>query len=227
MTMTSDSRGLPHLEVEGELFARGYERVGAMDEVGRGSAFGPCCVGLVVIDRRVGIFPSGLRDSKLLSERAREQLATPLREWASHWAVGESSAGEIDEHGLTAALRLAGWRALAQVGVVPDVVILDGSYDWLSPRDATLTGPSYPDVAVPEVRTMVKADLNCASVAAASVIAKVHRDDLVRQMAKRLPGYDLDRNKGYATPTHLAALRDLGPSDEHRRTWRLPGRATT
>jgi ribonuclease HII len=216
----------PHLEVERSLFDEGFRVVGAVDEVGRGSAFGPCCVGVAVIDSSAGTFPLGLRDSKLLSGAARESLIDPLRHWVSDFAVGEASAYEIDECGLTSALRLAGRRALATLTLSPDVIILDGSHDWLGAAQASLLGPHYPDVLVPEVRTRVKADLTCASVAAASVFAKVHRDQLVCELARRAPGYDLESNKGYATPTHLAALRLLGPSQYHRISWKLPSRAT-
>jgi ribonuclease HII len=217
----------PHLEVERSLFDEGFHVVGAVDEVGRGSAFGPCCVGVVVIDSSAGDFPLGLRDSKLLSGAARDLLIDPLRHWVSDFAVGEASAREIDEFGLTVALRLAGRRALATLTPSPDVIILDGSHDWLGTAQASLLSPHYPDVQVPEVRTRVKADLTCASVAAASVFAKVHRDRLVCELALRAPGYDLESNKGYATPAHLAALRLLGPSEFHRTSWKLPSRATS
>ncbi len=216
---------LPHLEVESALFAEGYATVGALDEVGRGSAFGPCSVGLVVIDCTTGTFPVGLRDSKLLSARARERLVEPLVAWVLDYAIGHASAEEIDEFGLTAALRLAGCRALHRVSVTPEVLVLDGHHDWLSmPADGPLFSPQYPEVDVPPVRTMIKADLTCAAVAAASVLAKVQRDQLICELAKDIPGYDLANNKGYATAGHLAALRELGPSRYHRVSWKLPAR---
>lgn len=213
----------PHLDVETELLAEGFATVGAIDEVGRGSAFGPCCVGLCVINSAVGAFPPGLRDSKLLTAGARESLVVPIDAWVIDHAVGEASAREIDDFGLTSALRLAGQRALGQLRIVPDVVLLDGSHDWLStPAQGPLMGAPYPDVVIPPVHTRVKADLTCASVAAASVLAKVHRDLLVCELAREVPGYDLENNKGYATASHLAALRELGPSRYHRISWKLP-----
>jgi ribonuclease HII len=218
----------PHLEVESDLFAQGFLLVGALDEVGRGSAFGPCCVGLCVIDANVGAHPRGLRDSKLLTPTAREKLVGPIEAWVRDCAVGEASAREIDEFGLTAALRLAGQRALAHLRATPDVVLLDGSHDWLSsPTDLTLLGAPYLDISVPPVRTRVKADLTCASVAAASVLAKVHRDRLICELAIQAPGYDLANNKGYVTPSHVAGLRELGPSEHHRVSWKLPSRAVS
>ena len=219
-------RGIvPSFDLEGRLIAEGHELVGAMDEVGRGSPFGPCCVGVVVVDATAGEFPSALRDSKLVSRAIRERLVEPLEHWVLDFAVATSSAGEIDAWGLTAALRLAGRRALAGLRLSPDVIILDGAHDWLSiPPVPTLTEPAYPEVNVGEVRTQVKADQRCASVAAASVLAKVHRDALVRDLAATIPGYDLEHNMGYATASHLAALRALGPSAHHRLSWRLPAR---
>lgn len=222
--MARETSRFPHLVVEGDLFAEGFRIIGAVDEVGRGSLFGPCCVGLVVIDSYVGAFPAGLRDSKLLTPTARDGLVEPLRLWVRGHAVGEASAEEIDDFGLTAALRLAGLRALVQLNSRPEVIVLDGSHDWLGAGPATLTGPAYPEVRLPTVRTRVKADVTCASVAAASVLAKVHRDRLICEMAHEIPGYDLEHNKGYATAAHLAALRELGPSAHHRVSWKLPAR---
>jgi ribonuclease HII len=139
--------------------------------------------------------------------------------------VGHASPQEIDEVGIIAALRLAGCRALAAVDVVPDLVILDGNHDWLTAPDevglfafASDTAP-----AVPPVITMIKADLKCSSVAAASVLAKVERDGLMVAAAPDHPAYGWEENKGYAAPEHLAALEAFGTTDLHRRSWRLPG----
>ncbi len=212
--------------METRLFTEGVGIIGAMDEVGRGSAFGPCSVGLVLIDAHAGAFPQGLRDSKMLSEGARERLVGPLHAWVIEYAVGHATSGEIDEFGLTAALRLAGYRALHAVSTRAGLIILDGRHDWLNlPSQAPLTSPNYPPVKLPPVRTIVKADLTCASVAAASVLAKVARDELVRDLARQFPGYDIENNKGYVTPTHADALRRLGPSIHHRVSWNLPHRS--
>jgi ribonuclease HII len=141
--------------------------------------------------------------------------------------VGHASAAEIDEVGIIAALRRAGLRALAALPVRPDAVLLDGSHDWLTrPGQASLLDlfeAAEAAVAVPPVTTRVKADLTCASVAAASVLAKTERDEIMRTLADRHPQYGWAHNKGYASPDHLEALREHGPCAEHRRSWRLPG----
>ena len=144
-----------------------------------------------------------------------------IERWAVACAVGHASAAEIDELGILAALRLAGDRALHALGVEPAVIVLDGNYDWFSrpPRAGSSPRPAPPA----RVELRVKADLTCASVAAASVLAKVARDALMRELGAHHPAYGWPVNKGYATPEHLAALRELGPCVEHRRSWRLPG----
>lgn len=253
-----------------------FPLVGGMDEVGRGALAGPVTVGLAVVGAATPeAFPAGLADSKLLSARRREDLVGPCRQWLEDWALGSSTPGEIDAHGIVGALRLAGLRALAQVaarGHLPDVVLLDGSADWLSqPHEDLLTtlagrpgagnqvpgagraqvpgaggledagtggledagareagardpgeyGAPLPPGLTPPVRTRVRADAHCAVVAAASVLAKVHRDGLMRQLED--PGYGWASNKGYAARAHVEGLARLGASDQHRRSWRLPG----
>jgi len=195
-----------------------------MDECGRGALAGPASVGVVVVDATTRPIPSGLRDSKLLSPAAREALAPRVERWAAASAVGHATAAEVDELGIIGALRLAGLRALDGVGVEVDLVLLDGVHDWLTPpTQAALFGADVPALRVPPVVTEVKGDLRCAGVAAASVLAKVARDGLMDGVAADFPGYGLERNKGYASPDHIEALRRLGASDVHRRSWRLPG----
>jgi ribonuclease HII len=189
--------------------------LGAVDEVGRGALAGPVAVGLVLIDRDVGPPPRGVRDSKACDASTRERLGPLVRRWATRSAVGMSSPQEIDAVGITAALALAAVRAINAVGALPDVVLLDGSHDWLA--------PSAPGI---EVVTRVKADTTCAAVAAASIIAKVARDDRMRALASDYPAYRWEANKGYAAPDHVAALERLGPTPWHRLSWRLPGVST-
>ncbi|WP_291043935.1 ribonuclease HII [Herbiconiux sp.] len=185
------------------------------DEVGRGALAGPVAVGLCVIDvRRTRSVPKGLRDSKMLSEPRREELAPIAASWGVAHAVGYASADEIDRIGISACLGLAGKRALSElhavgVDVMASTIILDGHFDWLTPALATpLT-----------IRTQIKADRDCASVAAASVISKVARDRLMIEHDSTHPPYGWARNKGYASEEHRDALLERGATDLHRRTW--------
>ena len=268
-TAATPASRVPTLRHERRLLRDGHLLVAGMDEVGRGALAGPVTVGVVVVDASVRTAPSGVRDSKLLTPAARQALVPRVRRWAVSWAVGHAEPDEIDRHGIIAALRLAGRRALASLPTVPGCVLLDGSHDWLSPprprpvpargpgrdvagdalfdlpspsgagpADPTPAGPATtaregaplreaaPAVLLalePQVVTMVKADLRCAAVAAASVLAKVERDALMVARSGRYPGYRWDDNKGYSAPDHLAALRTDGPCDQHRRSWNLPG----
>lgn len=211
----------PTLRLEREILGSGAGLLASVDEVGRGAVGGPVSVGVVVIDSRIGRAPAGIKDSKLLTARAREDLAPRIRRWVRAHAVGHASAAEIDEVGIMGALRLAALRALAVVPEAPDIVLLDGSHDWLT---ASNQGSLFDDAPepVPPVITQVKADLTCTSVAAASILAKTERDALMRGLASEHPHYGWDVNKGYATAEHLEAIRSLGPCRHHRRSWNLP-----
>lgn len=197
-----------------------------MDEVGRGALAGPVTVGVVLIDETSRSAPTGVKDSKLLTPAARVAMVPRIQRWCLAYAVGHASPAEIDEIGIIAALRLAGCRALAAVDVRPDLVILDGNHDWLtSPDEVGLFAFADGGTPVtPPVTTMIKADLKCSSVAAASVLAKVERDAIMVAHAPNHPVYGWEVNKGYAAPEHMAALETHGASVLHRRSWRLPGR---
>jgi ribonuclease HII len=221
---------VPTLREERRLLREGAALVAGVDEVGRGALAGPVTVGVVVVNAATRTAPTGLRDSKLLTPAAREALAPRLRRWAVAWAVGHAESAEIDAFGILCALRLAGTRALAQLTEPPDVVLLDGSYDWLTRPSAPLVlfgaeeltdpAPALPQAAV---RTLVKGDLRCAAVAAASVLAKTARDAIMAARAADHPHFGWAENKGYSAPEHLAALASHGPCPQHRRSWRLPG----
>ncbi len=232
----------PTLRVERALLREGHALVAGMDEVGRGALAGPVSVGIVVVNAACRTGPSGLKDSKLLAPAVRQRLAPQIRRWAVDHSVGHASAAEIDEVGLIAALRRAGQRAMVGLRVTPDFVVLDGNHDWLTAPaiDLTLFDLDAPatltlapflaeelDEDAPPVRTLIKADQRCASVAAASVLAKCERDALMQELAPAFPSYQWEANKGYGSPEHLAALRELGPSQWHRRSWRLPVAAAT
>jgi ribonuclease HII len=214
----------PSLRVERQLQREGHRILAGMDEVGRGSLAGPVTVGVVLIDETCRSAPTGVKDSKLLTPGAREAMVPRIRRWCLAHAVGHASPEEIDAIGIIAALRLAGTRALDSLAVRPDLVILDGNHDWLTaPGDVGLFAFADDAPTTPPVTTMIKADLKCSSVAAASVLAKVERDSLMVRLAEHHPAYRWEENKGYAAPEHRAALDLLGPCELHRRSWRLMG----
>ncbi|GAA4705686.1 RNase HII [Promicromonospora umidemergens] len=226
-------RTVPTLRQERALLASGARLVAGMDEVGRGALAGPVSVGVVVVDAATRTGPKGVADSKLLTPAAREAIAPAVRSWAVAWGVGHAGPAEIDEIGIIAALRTAGRRALAQVRLLcgdVDVVVLDGKHDWLTTPSLDLfAAADAPDDGVPDpaVRTLIKADMTCTSVAAASVLAKVERDGMLVELAQRHPEYAWDQNKGYSARAHMDALGLYGPTPQHRRSWNLPGTAAS
>lgn len=195
----------PTLRIEKALWRAGDRVVCGLDEVGRGAWAGPVSVGAVVPGER---FLRGVRDSKLMTPEQRTVAAVEIRAWARAVAVGHASHVECDELGMTAALRLAGERALATIseqGYEPDRVLLDGKHDYLDLGD--------------RVHTVVKGDMKSLAMAAASVIAKVERDALMGEAAADHPVYEFDRNRGYPAPVHKTALLGHGPCAIHRRSW--------
>ena len=186
------------------MWARGHDVVVGIDEVGRGSWAGPLMVGAAIVPRDTRV--NGIRDSKLLTEREREALFPKIAEWCVSWAVGAASQEECDRLGMSAAQKLATRRAIESLTVTPDVAITDGKWDFVSP-------------SVANVELAVKADLRCLSVATASVLAKVVRDRLMRELAESYPLWSFDTNKGYPCQVHKAAIQGYGPSAIHRRSW--------
>lgn len=216
----------PTLDYEKRFLPRGARFLAGVDEVGRGALAGPVSVGIAVVDLRRMELLADVRDSKLLKAADRERLDPLVRAWSVASAVGHATAREIDELGIMGALRTAGNRAWFQIlgtGITPDVVLLDGSHNWLSP-DAQ---PSLFDEVVVEqgcdspVHTLVKADMQCLSVAAASVLAKVERDRTMQELHGEYPAFSWDVNKGYGTAAHREAIRTAGPSPYHRVSWNL------
>jgi ribonuclease HII len=209
----------PGLSVERALLASGASVVIGCDEVGRGAIAGPVGVGVAVLDPGRRRIPAGLRDSKLLPEVDRVALAPRVRDWAAASAVGLAGNDEIDGVGISRCLGTAGARAMEGlvalgVGLSGAVVLLDGNWDWLTPG---LIAAGLP--VLPQVVTRIKADRDCASVSAASVVAKVHRDELMIERHDDHPVYSWRSNKGYASRHHYAAIGEHGPCDWHRRTW--------
>ncbi|MEO8106524.1 MAG: ribonuclease HII [Actinomycetes bacterium] len=231
------TRPRPSLRREKSLLRAGGRFVAGCDEVGRGALAGPVSVGMVVVDASAGRVPTGLADSKLLTASRRDALVPVIRRWCLASAVGHASPQEVDEWGLTQALRLAGLRAMVSLDIDPDIVLLDGSFDWLTPPpleseradpglwsldpDEGPAVPPYPSLAVPPIVTQIKADLTCASVAAASVLAKTTRDAMMIELSTAHPHFGWHENKGYSSDQHRDELRAHGPCDQHRRSWRL------
>ncbi len=227
----------PSWRFERGLWEAGHRLVGGVDEVGRGAWAGPVSVGVAVLCSTPRRIPRGLRDSKQLPEDVREAMFDSVARWCTAWAVGHAAADECDRLGMTAALRLATRRAFVQLpsDARPDAVLLDGAFDYVSPPTApTLfddAGETDAPVHEGPVQTVVRADARCASVAAASVLAKVTRDRMMRETAPHYPAFDFERNKGYPSPSHKRALCGYGLSAVHRRSWvfveRLPWEMTT
>lgn len=199
----------PTLRVEGRCFADGCVAVAGVDEVGRGAWAGPISVGIAVVTAGCGRgIPRGVRDSKQLTWAERETLFAPLGRAVASWAVGHASNDECDELGMTAAQRLAAHRALDQLDVAPDMLLVDGKFDFL-----TDGGHRLP------VRMIVKGDTSSKAIAAASVLAKVTRDRMMALEAEHYPWYGFESNRGYPAPFHKMALAAWGCTPIHRRSW--------
>jgi ribonuclease HII len=181
-----------------------------VDEVGRGAWAGPVAYGAVILPRTRRLYK--LRDSKVLEPGWRRELAGRVRRTALAVSVGQASNDEIDRLGMSAAMRLGARRAVEGLPLRPDVCLLDGNWDFLSDLPTTN-------------ETIVGGDGRSASIAAASIVAKVARDDQMVDACPAYPAYRFSSNKGYPTPDHLAALARWGPCGLHRRSWRPIGAA--
>lgn len=196
------------LKYEKLAWASGAKLVAGVDEVGRGSLFGPVVAGAVILDSSYRI--RGLRDSKLLPAERREVLARRIREHAIAWAIAAVDAARIDQINIYHASRLAMKEAVSKLSPASDHLLIDAmKLDFDLPQRAIIHG-----------------DALSASIAAASILAKVERDRMVREWDPVFPVYGLRSNKGYSTPKHLAALREHGPSPLHRQSfapvWQAP-----
>lgn len=189
-------------EIENSYFEKGVGVICGVDEAGRGPLAGPVCAAAVILPPNLEI--SGLTDSKKLSDKRRRELFPIIQEQAVAFGIGFASHEEIDEINILQATFLAMERAMAQLQVKPELALIDGNREK--------------DFGVP-VRTVVKGDSLSASIAAASVLAKVSRDDVMLAMAQQHPGYGFEIHKGYGTKAHYAALRELGPCPIHRMTF--------
>lgn len=189
-------------EIENSYFEKGIRVICGVDEAGRGPLAGPVCAAAVILPPNVEI--PGLNDSKKLSDKRRRELFPIIKEQAIAYGIGLADHQEIDEINILQATYLAMERALAQLPVKPELALIDGN--------------RAKDFGIP-VQTVVKGDSLSASIAAASILAKVTRDDLMLEAAKQYPEYQFEVHKGYGTKAHYAALTDHGPSPIHRMTF--------
>ena len=195
------SKQWPHASRERLLFESGAKTIVGIDEVGKGSWAGPLVIGIAMLSREMvfsdepAVALGGVRDSKQLSELQRENIFDQVAARCSRWSIGAASALECDQLGMVEAQRLATARGFAALSVASvDVAIVDGRWDFVSPHAR-------------KVLVEVKADADCVSVAAASVLAKVSRDRMMRSLAGDYPQWHFDTNKGYPCPKHRAALQ--------------------
>lgn len=197
----------PDFSFETALWNAGVKWVAGVDEAGRGALAGPVAAGVIIFppDTDLEVRLAGVRDSKQMTPKARQEWAERLPELALAWGVGFASAEEIDDIGIAPATRLAIQRALQSLQVAPQHLLVD--YMRL------------PECNLPQT-PLIKGDARSLSIAAASVLAKANRDALLRDLDREYPGYGLAIHKGYGTPAHFAALRKLGPAPIHRRSFK-------
>ncbi|HEY5728889.1 MAG TPA: ribonuclease HII [Anaerolineales bacterium] len=200
----------PSISFESDLWDEGLVHIAGLDEAGRGALAGPVAVGAVILPNDKALLAStlaGARDSKQLTPRKRETLALRIREIAITWAVGFATPQEIDLQGIVRATRLAALRALHQFTITPQYLLTDFRLE-------------LPQINIPQ-KSLVKGDAHCLSIACASILAKTERDALMRELDAQYPGYGLGQHKGYGTQAHRSALKRLGSSDIHRKTFRF------
>lgn len=186
-------------EIEQTYFDKGFEIVCGVDEAGRGPLAGPVCAAAVILPPNIDI--PGLDDSKKLSDKRRRELFPVIKEAAVAYGIAFADHKEIDDINILQATFLAMERAISQLSVTPDIALIDGNREK--------------DFGIP-VKTVVHGDSLSASIAAASVLAKVTRDDYMLQMAEEYPAYGFDVHKGYGTKVHYQALSQFGPCPIHR-----------
>ena len=198
----------PDLSLEQALWAEGVLHVGGIDEAGRGPLAGPVAAGVVILPAHPDLSEqlAGVRDSKQMTPSQRQVACTRIQAAALAYAVGFAEAAEIDALGILPATRLAAWRALQALAIIPQHLLLDCLF--------------LPDIDLPQT-SLIKGDCRSLSIAAASVLAKTARDARLVAMEEEYPGYGFARHKGYGTAIHRAALQRLGPCPQHRRSFRL------
>jgi ribonuclease HII len=204
--MTAGTRPLPSTTFEEAFWACGETLIAGVDEVGRGPLAGPVYAAAVILDPRAR--PGWLRevrDSKVVPEAERERLAEAIRAESAAYGIGWATVPEIDAWGISLANRMAMVRALQALGALPQRVLIDGPQ-------------TLPNFAAPQ-KAIVDGDALCCSIAAASIVAKVARDEVMCHLDGQYPVYGFASHKGYATKSHLDALEQYGPCVQHRRSW--------
>lgn len=186
-------------EIEDDFYAQNIAVICGVDEAGRGPLAGPVCAAAVILPKHLDL--PGLTDSKKLTDKKRRELYPVIKEQAIAYGIGFASEQEIDEINILQATFLAMQRALDHLNVKPDLALIDGNREK--------------DFGIP-VKTVVKGDSLSLNIAAASVLAKVTRDDLMLELAQKYPQYGFEIHKGYGTRAHYAALREFGPCEIHR-----------
>ncbi|HTP01777.1 MAG TPA: ribonuclease HII [Anaerolineales bacterium] len=212
----------PDIRLELDLWTSGMKYVAGLDEAGRGALAGPVAVGAIILpcptaplremqtagqDSGIPAALAGVRDSKQMTPAERATRAPRIKDQALCWAVGFASAAEIDSDGIVAATRLAAMRAIEQLFVFPEYLLTDFRLE-------------LPELDIPQT-ALVKGDARCLSIAAASVLAKTARDALMCEMELQMPGYGLARHKGYGTRAHVHAIRQIGYSPVHRKSFTI------
>jgi ribonuclease HII len=199
---------------EADGYARGFKTIAGIDEVGRGPLAGPVVAAAVVLPR--DFCHAEIRDSKLLSAKQREKLAPLIRQNAQGWGLGVVEVDEIDRINILQASLLAMVKALSALEPPPDCLLIDGN----QPIPARLFQESrFLSGSLPHQKTIVKGDQICLSIAAASIVAKVARDEMMIGYDKEFPHYGFAGHKGYGSAAHLEALRRFGPSPIHRKSF--------
>lgn len=196
----------PTLNIEKRLWNSGYSIVCGLDEVGRGCFAGPVIVGAVVFPAGVKL-PDGVADSKLLKSRQREKLAAKIKDQAICWSIAEISTAVINKVGIGKATQMAFRKAIKSLEKNPDFILIDAFYVKHLNRK--------------KQKAVKDGDKICASISAASIIAKVYRDKLMRKLSKKYPRYGFGKHKGYGTKRHQEAIRRYGLSIIHRRSFDL------
>ena len=202
----------PDTLFETELWDGGIQYIAGLDEAGRGALAGPVSVGAVILLNDKSLLSSTLsevRDSKQLTPRKRESIKPSIIKIALEWAVGFATPEEIDMQGIVRATRLAALRALHQFTITPQYLLTDFRLE-------------LPQLDIPQ-RSLIKGDARCLSIACASILAKTERDALMQELDSQYPGYGLAKHKGYGTQAHRSALKRLGLSEIHRRSFKIKG----